>query len=70
MKPWSRPIFGWSLSCENESANRAAAFEGVYNRHFNSGSAVYGLEVKEFTATMIVLNSILFFLMLAYVNDP
>ena len=42
----------------------------VYNQHFNSGSVVFELDVREYTVTMIVMNSIFFFLMFAYFNDP
>ena len=31
---------------------------------------VFELEVKEFTVTIIVINSVFFFLMFAYFNDP
>lgn len=42
----------------------------VYNQHFNSGSVVFELDVREYTVTMIVINSVFFFLMFAYFNDP
>ena len=70
IKPWSRPIFPWSLSCEKDGFTRQQAYTDVYNQTFNSVSIVWGLDVQPITISVIVLNSIFFFLMLAYFTDP
>jgi hypothetical protein len=37
LKPWSRPIYGWKLECENDpSKTRAEAFKKIFNKISNS----------------------------------
>jgi hypothetical protein len=31
LKPWSRPIFPWSLACEKDGHSRSWAYTDVYN---------------------------------------
>lgn len=68
LKPWSRPTFPWQLACE-PNGGRLAAFENYYMPQFNSMGVIEGLDIQPITASLIVINSILVFLMLAYFND-
>jgi hypothetical protein len=62
-------LFKWSLNCEKQGKTRQDAFDQVFNTTFNSVGIIQGLDVKPGCILMIVLNSIFFFLMLAFFAD-
>jgi len=43
LKPWSRPLAGWSLECESEGLTRLQAFTDIYSKKFDSKSTTQHL---------------------------
>jgi len=47
MKPWSRPHFGWSFSCETAGLTRQSVYDNVLTREFDSSVISYKMKSSQ-----------------------